>query len=165
MNEKINEILGLLAENRPGAAVDALNALCESEPDNYCPRFLLGAAYGMTGNYARSLECCNEAIRLNPACADAHYNLSQALIELGRLDDAIRSLRNCLRIDNSNRKALLSLLALLIRTGDSRVAEQLALSRLQAAEPDRGLAREFVEALLDSRRTMRLQPTLTRSVP
>ena len=152
MNEKINEILGLLAENRPGAAVDALNALCESEPDNYYPRFLLGAAYGMTGNYARSLECCNEAIRLNPACADAHYNLSQALIELGRLDDAIRSLRNCLRIDNSNRKALLSLLALLIRTGDSRVAEQLALSRLQAAEPDPGLAREFVEALLDQQK-------------
>jgi predicted O-linked N-acetylglucosamine transferase (SPINDLY family) len=148
MSEEINNIQGLLSANRLAEAIDRLDILCESDKGNPYLWFLLGAAHGMLGNFNRSADCCREAIRLNPVYAEAHYNLSQALIETGDLLGAEMALKTCLNYDRSNRVAVSSLVKLLNKTGNAEIGESRARYYLHNNGYDGDIGLAYLQSLL-----------------
>ncbi|MDA0990240.1 MAG: tetratricopeptide repeat protein [Verrucomicrobia bacterium] len=58
-------------------------------PDNYFAYSALGASLDMNGRSAEAIEAYRKSLELNPTYASAHYNWANALIHLGRTDEAI----------------------------------------------------------------------------
>jgi Flp pilus assembly protein TadD len=54
------------------------------------------------GKYTDAIRSCNKLIELNPANAEAHYNLGIASLNAGLIYDAEKALNNAARLDASN---------------------------------------------------------------
>jgi tetratricopeptide (TPR) repeat protein len=80
--------LALIDENRPGEALILLeHALrLRPTPEQHANR---GLALEALARYAEAADAQREALRLNPAYADAHSNLGNALRAQGRLEEAL----------------------------------------------------------------------------
>jgi tetratricopeptide (TPR) repeat protein len=64
-----------------------------------------GNEYYDGGNYNKSIECYEMAIRENPRFAGAWYNKGMALFKLGRYEDGIKALDKALEIDPNYARA------------------------------------------------------------
>jgi len=59
----------------------------------------LGTAYGQLGKYDEAIAAFQDAIRLYPGLAKAHYNLGYAMLQKGRGDEAVPHFEAALRAD------------------------------------------------------------------
>ncbi len=70
------------------------------EPDNYRAHKGLGVAYAdERKQYDKAVEHCSRAVALDPNDATLHYNLGNAYMGLGRVEDAVASYRKALKMD------------------------------------------------------------------
>ena len=107
----------------------------------------LTLAYDFKGSFMsfpelseKAVEVGRRAVRLNPKLADAHRWLGQALLSLGRFDDAIRTMSEAVRLEPDDAGAYQSLArAHWIGQGDidAGIAD---LERALAINPDLGYA-------------------------
>jgi tetratricopeptide (TPR) repeat protein len=72
----------------------------------------LGGAYGLKGSFLsindlvlKAIEIEERALAIDPDLADAHMWLGSALLGLGRVDDAIRSIKEAIRREPTNGQA------------------------------------------------------------
>jgi tetratricopeptide (TPR) repeat protein len=82
----------------PAAARRAYAAALERWPDNLTARLGLGNASYAQRDLAGAEAAYREATRRHPAAADAWNNLAQALLELGRRDEALAAARRAVDI-------------------------------------------------------------------
>jgi serine/threonine protein kinase/tetratricopeptide (TPR) repeat protein len=98
----------------------------------------------------RAIELLRRAIALKPALTDAHVWLGMSLLNLGRMSEAIDSLRQAVALEPDNANAVQAL-ARTLWMGEARVDEAIALlRRAVTANPDAGYAYlqlAFIEAL------------------
>jgi Tfp pilus assembly protein PilF len=88
---------GRLTEAR--AAVAAAVRLDADDPQNH---WLAGLIEGDAGDWKAALECAETALRLDPQYVDALNLRAQALLTLGRRDEAFDGLREALARDPEN---------------------------------------------------------------
>ncbi|HET7537463.1 MAG TPA: tetratricopeptide repeat protein, partial [Candidatus Didemnitutus sp.] len=65
----------------------------------------LGIALGDAGNFPEAVDAFHSALAINPNDPNANYNLSQALIALRRLDEAVEAIRRCLFLQPTHPQA------------------------------------------------------------
>jgi uncharacterized RDD family membrane protein YckC len=94
---------------KQGRAKDAIRTLSDAlvdDPGNFEIRLLLGIAYGEEKDYDASADLLSSALRLQPDHAPAHYGLGMACEGLRKIEAAVVSYRQALRIDPSYDLAL-----------------------------------------------------------
>lgn len=70
--------------------INRQNAIIEEDPLDFLSYFELGLAYLALGRHEEEVNAYEEALRLNPKYAQAHYNLSMAYDHLKKGNKAIR---------------------------------------------------------------------------
>jgi arylsulfatase A-like enzyme/Flp pilus assembly protein TadD len=73
-------------------ALVVYEGLVKDYPNDQVVCQVLGVAYGVSGDYARSVECLKQAVYLKPT-PTAYYNLATAYRKLGNIGEAVRYLR------------------------------------------------------------------------
>jgi hypothetical protein len=86
--------------------------LVETSPDSAKARYFLGCWKAAHDDYAGALESYDRAIQIFPAYPEALNNRANALVRLGRLEEAKAGFRDCLRFDPGHSGAADSLRAL-----------------------------------------------------
>jgi tetratricopeptide (TPR) repeat protein len=86
-------------------------------------RSTLAADLDKRGMSEESLKICDDLVRLNPEDASLWAQRSDPLMMLGRVDEAIQSLRHSVEIDPSSEMSHETLADVLVRAGDLRGAE------------------------------------------
>jgi tetratricopeptide (TPR) repeat protein len=71
----------------------------EKNPDSSELNNNLGSVYSDEGRYAEALPYYRKAIKLNPNLAAAYFNLAGALIQVKRVDEAIKPLTVAIEIE------------------------------------------------------------------
>jgi hypothetical protein len=106
--------------------------------DNYRARNAVGALLIDQGHLDEAIVDLREAVRLEPAYADAHSNLGAALARRGEIDAAIVEYRDALRLAPDLALAHNNLGIALARTGsvDNAMDELRAATRLSPDRPD-----------------------------
>ncbi len=91
VQEKINKLVSLYEKDLLKEALIEAKSLANQYPNVSVIYNIYGMINNVLGNWDQSVICFSKAIKLNPAYADAHYNLGIALDSLGRLEEAILS--------------------------------------------------------------------------
>ncbi len=106
--------------------------------DNYRAENAVGALLVEQGRLDEALRHLDNAVRLEPAFADAHNNLGTALARDGRLDEAAVEYREALRLAPDLALAHNNLGLALARTADvdGAIAELREAARLSPERPD-----------------------------
>jgi tetratricopeptide (TPR) repeat protein len=92
-----------IARNHPDS-VKGAEQLVKDHPtaENY---LTLSDTYCLAGEYTKCLEAAQKAIQIKPGYAEAYNNAGAAYISLGRLDEAIDSVKKALEYDPDNKIA------------------------------------------------------------
>jgi DNA-binding response OmpR family regulator/Flp pilus assembly protein TadD len=98
------------------------------------------------GNYTRTIELCQEAVRADADNASALLYLGKAYHEIGENDRAVQFLERALRLDRRNGTAMVTLGAARQALGDSAGAREM-YERYIAANPDTRQADELRRVL------------------
>jgi protein O-GlcNAc transferase len=79
-------------------AVQVFRQAIDVRPDLYLPYYYYGqtTARQGKGNGESGVEMLRKAIELNPSFAEAHYELGKALLQAGKMDDALVALKKSL---------------------------------------------------------------------
>ena len=96
---------------------------------------LLGAAYLYAGEFEKSFESCDQAIRLNPRDPDCHRVNTGAYFATKQDNQAIKSARRTIAIVSNDSYAHGDIIAALALTGHEADARE-ALQRFLALPPD-----------------------------
>ncbi len=91
VQEKINKLVSLYEKDLLKEALIEAKSLANQYPDVSVIYNIYGAINNVLGNWDQSVICFSKAIKIDPAYADAHYNLGIALDSLGRLEESILS--------------------------------------------------------------------------
>ena len=91
VQEKVNKLVSLYEKDLLEEALIEAKSLANQHPNVSVIYNIYGMINNVLGNWDQSVICFSKAIKLNPACADAHYNLGIAQDSLGRLEEAILS--------------------------------------------------------------------------
>ena len=91
VQEKINKLVSLYEKDLLKEALIEAKSLANQYPNVSVIYNIYGMINNVLGNWDQSVICFSKAIKLNPAYADAHYNLGIAQDSLGRLEEAILS--------------------------------------------------------------------------
>ena len=91
VQEKVNKLVSLYEKDLLEEALIEAKSLANQHPNVSVIYNIYGMINNVLGNWEQSVICFSKAIKLNPAYADAHYNLGIALDSLGRLEEAILS--------------------------------------------------------------------------
>lgn len=86
-------------------------------------KFLLGRVHRDAGRYEDAARCYRAVVTKNPAFADAHYALGEALFKCGRVDAAIQSFRTALALKPNDATAHAGIGVAYGWTGDGARAE------------------------------------------
>jgi tetratricopeptide (TPR) repeat protein len=105
------------------------------EADSAVNRYLLGRAYGMTGELDKAREQFNWALERDPANAYAYHGIGAYFLMKRDLDEAERYLKNAIRLDAKLTRAHLELGKLFL-TRQDRLAAQREFLAVLAYEPD-----------------------------
>lgn len=97
-------LLGLcqLQSNNIDSAISLLEKAVRLEPKNALAKNNLAYAYYHQGRYHESERLARIATHHNPALSDAHNNLGQALLAMGKTDAAITAYLQAVKLDNLN---------------------------------------------------------------
>jgi tetratricopeptide (TPR) repeat protein len=82
----------------------------------------IGFCYGNLGNHVKAIEAFEQAIRIDPEYASAHYNLGTAYNSLNLYKDAIEAFKQAIRIEPDHTNAHFSLGFSYFKTGDKSSA-------------------------------------------
>jgi len=135
--------------NDPTRAVEVLNRLAQQALP---PDMMMGVGdlYSQTGDYDDALKVYLKIIQENPTLPRAHYYAGDALIKLGRPDEAIVQLEQESKLTPDDPNVQYHLAYALLQT--SRKDEAVAmLKTITAAHPDHAQAQyQLGKALLDA---------------
>jgi Flp pilus assembly protein TadD/4-amino-4-deoxy-L-arabinose transferase-like glycosyltransferase len=109
-----------LLQRRPEEGARFLEKAVALEPESTEARFNLVTVYYKMGNYAGAVEQARYVVKKNPADPQAHHNLGAALMQLGKLEEALPELLEALRLDPQSeltRRKLAELEALGVSSG------------------------------------------------
>jgi predicted O-linked N-acetylglucosamine transferase (SPINDLY family) len=168
---KKKQALALIQANRLEEAKVLLVRLCATERRDIDLWLMLGTLNGKLGLHAEAAEALRQATVLQPAHAEAHYNLGIALREQGRHTDAIPEFQATIAIKSDHAEAWNSLahaFMVLGQTDDATGAFKQALT-FDPGRPDWHSNLGFVyqmrgqleEAIRCFRAAQRLRPSLT----
>ena len=113
----------------PLSAVDAWQRAVELEPGNFFLRVGLLRALSVAGLHEDSIREAETLLEQRPASVDGHFYFGDALLQLGRVDEAILPLEEAVRRSNGDARIRASLSTAYLRAG--RGAE--AIPHLEAA--------------------------------
>ncbi|MCK4646724.1 MAG: sulfatase-like hydrolase/transferase [Candidatus Aminicenantes bacterium] len=88
---RMSYALNLATGGKTSEAIDVYTPLTQEYPGEYSLYQYLGIAYGVAGDYAKSIENLKQAIGLHPTLI-AYFNLAVALKETGEIAEAIHYL-------------------------------------------------------------------------
>ena len=91
VQEKVNKLVSLYEKDLLEEALIEAKSLANQHHNVSVIYNIYGMINNVLGNWDQSVICFSKAIKLNPAYADAHYNLGIAQDSLGRLEEAILS--------------------------------------------------------------------------
>ncbi len=140
----------------------------QAQPSSFSVLYMLGLIAFQSGVPQRGVELTSRAIAINPSVAEAHNNLANGLLQLGRFDDALASFDKAIALKPDYLEAYSNRGALLNQVGRAEEALQ-STDRAIALKPDyaeahcnRGLAlaalRRPAEALASYDRAIALRP-------
>lgn len=113
-----------------------INRALRDEPDNACLHHLSGAVSFLRGDAVNAERSLLQAVALDNTIGEAHFDLALAQAQLGKMADAIQSLKIALGLRPDNHAARLHLALLMMHTGDNRTAlEHLMHLGDQATDP------------------------------
>jgi tetratricopeptide (TPR) repeat protein/mono/diheme cytochrome c family protein len=119
--------------------IEGYERLAKQQPTQGGIRRALGAAYLRANRIPDAVRTLQEAIRLSPRDATAHYNLAHALAASNRAEEAVDHFREAARLQPSFAEAHNNLGALLRQAGRLAPAEA-AFRAAIVARPDFALA-------------------------
>jgi len=90
------------AESQYQEAQNYLQEAIKMEPDSDNYHTLLSSIHLSQKNYTKALDCTNTALELNPENVEALNNRAQALLALGRKEEAFVGMEFALRTDPEN---------------------------------------------------------------
>jgi superkiller protein 3 len=81
-------------------AVEVFRKAIDVSPDLYLPYYYYGQVSARQGkeNGEITVQMMKKAIALNPSFAEAHYELGKALLQAGKMDDALAALQKSLEL-------------------------------------------------------------------
>ncbi len=95
------------AQGRPDLAMQHFRKALRLDPEISAETYNnLGSLLGIQGEIAESIDHFKEAVRLDPQYKQARLNLANALLDLGRPEQARAELERVLATDPANPKAL-----------------------------------------------------------
>ena len=115
--------------------IEGYERLAKDQPASGGIQRALGAAYLRLGRVPDAVRALEQAVRLGPRDATAHYNFGHALAASGRLDDAAREFETAARLQPAFVEAQNNLGALLRQRGQLARAET-AFKAAVAAGPE-----------------------------
>lgn len=121
--ELINRLLNLYEDSNIIESEKLALKMTQLFPDHPFGWKVLGAVYGQTARTEESLNAHRNAVRLSPTDHEAHSNLANTLLDLGRLEEAEASYRNTISIKHNFVKAHSNLGVALQRQGKLDEAE------------------------------------------
>lgn len=153
MSDTRSRLRMLLNERRFEEAKPFLREMCEKTPEDAQAWFLLGAVHGEQQAFDECARCSSKAVSIEPGNINAHYNLAQAYMHLGRPHDAIKSYRSVIELRPDHAVALKNLGCALMQIGSFSEAT-IYLGRARALIPnDPELLEELGNALTGAGRT------------
>lgn len=100
--ERIDALLATYNQSNFKEVVEQTEILLTDYPLSSVSWNILAVAQESLGQLAQAEEAFRKAIELNPAYAQAHYNLGNALKKQGKFDQAISAYRRALEINPTN---------------------------------------------------------------
>jgi tetratricopeptide (TPR) repeat protein len=135
-NIEVNRQLGILLASRGAfqAAREPLEDAVQADPDDDVALFVLSACAFAAGDHQAALDYADRSLRLNPGSADAHGNRGNALLRLGRLDEALDALSAAQALSPRDPAMLVNVANVLSDLGRHAEAVE-ALERALALDP------------------------------
>jgi tetratricopeptide (TPR) repeat protein len=105
-------------------AVEVFRKAIDVRPDLYLPYYYYGQTSGRQGkeNNETGIQMLQKAISLNPSFAEAHYELGKALLQAGKMNDALAALKKSLDLKPELAQSHYQLGQLYQKLGDSALA-------------------------------------------
>jgi tetratricopeptide (TPR) repeat protein len=95
-SEPMAQAIASLRQGRVDTAVESLEAAVARAGDSSEAHRLLGTAYGIRGDMARSVQHLRDAVRLNPRDERSWIALASTLEDTGELAEAVTALRDAI---------------------------------------------------------------------
>lgn len=121
----------LIRQERYGEALFQLDENLKSHPGDSILLFWKGVAYGYAKEPSKALDCFKQLTEQHPKVAQGWYQMSCALVELKRHEEAIGALRKCTNLDPNDASAAFNLGVQLFKVQQAR---EEALVHLRRAE-------------------------------
>ena len=110
IDEVINNAKEMLATNRPNEALSSIRSRLETDGSmNFELWSLCATTLYMIGHNNEALEAIEYAIAIGDDRAKTHFNHSQILKELGKIDQSLQSISNALISDPEHINSLISM--------------------------------------------------------
>lgn len=110
--------LRLINSKRYSEALQFLDEMCRSHPEDSGLWLLCGIAQGGLGAYQQAAEMLCKTIELTPGRPEAHYYLGQSLQALGKKQDAINAYREAIELKPDYWEVYYGLARALHQSGD-----------------------------------------------
>ena len=163
----------LLDQGGPVRHSNTRNEMSKLRRELWQAHMTLGTVWAGWAGCRRPCAQDEQALRLNPDSALAHYNFAVALAEAGRVPEAIAHYEQVLRINPDSVKAHINLGIALVQTGKIKeaIAQDEQALRLQPDSPvaHNGLANalaaagRFEEAIGHYKQALRVNPNLAET--
>jgi len=98
LNNKINSVIALYSNGQIQEALDAVETLIKSYPNEALLFNISGACFAGLRQLDNALKSYEKALTIKPDYAEVHYNLGVTLQELGQLSAAVKSYEQALAI-------------------------------------------------------------------
>jgi len=96
--DQLQSIINIFNEGQVDKAIDEINTLSNTYPSSPLLFNMSGAFYKSKGQLEIAVKKFTQAIELNPAYAEAHYNNGITLRELGHINESIKSYQNAINL-------------------------------------------------------------------
>jgi predicted Zn-dependent protease len=103
---------------------DLLLAFYRKHPNGFMAPYLLGRAALNRHDAARAANLLKASVNLRSDYAPAHFELGRALVELGRVNEAVDQYRAALKIEPKNAETLYRLTLAYRKLGEMQLAEE-----------------------------------------
>ena len=97
---EINSLIALYSNGQIQEALDTVEALTKSYPNDPLLYNISGICYKTIGKLDEAVKSFEKALAIKPEYTEVNYNLGLTLQELGQLDAAVKSYEQALAIFN-----------------------------------------------------------------
>jgi tetratricopeptide (TPR) repeat protein len=136
VRRSIDEGIELRGQKQPEKAREAFLEALRLDPDNGVAHAHLSVLEEEEGNYADALAHAQAAVEAGPSEAFHHYNLGNLLARLGRVEEALGSLREAVRLEPGYGEAYNEIGNLYLDELDLPVDARLAFDNGLRADPE-----------------------------